>query len=37
MPEAARRPIRSTLNIEKAKSELGYAPRSLDVVLPLLF
>jgi dTDP-4-dehydrorhamnose reductase len=37
MPEAARRPIRSTLNIAKAKSELGYAPRSLDVVLPLLF
>lgn len=37
MPEAARRPIRSTLTIQKAKSELGYAPRSLDVVLPLLF
>lgn len=35
--EPARRPIRSTLNIHKAKSELGFAPRSLSQVLPLLF
>lgn len=35
--EPARRPIRSTLHIAKAKSELGYAPRSLSQVLPLLF
>lgn len=35
--EPARRPIRSTLDITKAKSELGYAPRSLSKVLPLLF
>ena len=34
--EPARRPIRSTLHIAKAKSELGYAPRSLSQVLPLL-
>lgn len=37
MPETARRPIRSALTIEKAKSELGYAPRSLHEVLPSLF
>jgi len=35
--EAARRPIRSTLLIAKAKSELGYQPNSLVEVLPLIF
>lgn len=37
MPEVARRPIRSILDIQKAKSELGYAPRSLDEALSLIF
>lgn len=35
--EPARRPIRSTLHIHKAKSELGFAPRSLAQVLPEIF
>lgn len=35
--EAARRPIRSTLHIAKAKSELGYQPHSLPEVLPFIF
>jgi dTDP-4-dehydrorhamnose reductase len=35
--EKARRPIRSTLHIHKAASELGFVPRSLADVLPDLF
>jgi len=35
--EAARRPIRSTLHIAKAKSECGYQPHSLSEVLPYIF
>lgn len=35
--EPARRPVRSTLHIAKAKSECGYQPHSLSEVLPLIF
>lgn len=37
MQEAAMRPLRSTLNIEKAKADLGFRPASFSDVLPQLF
>jgi dTDP-4-dehydrorhamnose reductase len=35
--EPARRPIRSTLHITKAKTELGFQPHSFSEALPLIF